>query len=260
MLPEFLCRSAFLLDNDCYDKIKTTTVSIAGLGGVGGLTFLSLVRLGFQKFKLSDNGIFDPPDMNRQILAFNSTMNLNKLDTYIKYGLEINPKLQIQKFSDGINVNNIEGMIKDSDIFVRVIDAEKNLEVKKKSTELLDKYNIPLFQAFTVGGSSLLFNRKPNGMLPKKFWELYNEKEEIIKTYLYSPLIEKRIVDNYNNYKTFSTISTGANFASLLIATEVLIYTLQETSMVEREPIYTPCFVIFNSFDMQMNTLDIRKL
>lgn len=256
-IPNFLDRSSFILGEEGYRKLNDPTISIAGLGGVGGLAFLTLVRSGIRKFRLAEDGIFDPPDMNRQALAYNKTMDLRKLDVYAKYALDINPDLQIQQYSDGLTLGNIDSFIKDSDIFIRAIDWQKNADVKRRSIELISKYEIPMFQALTVGTSSVLHNYKPGGMTPKEFWPLY--KNPKVLPYLHTKGVEKKVNECYKK-GIVPSICTGATIASLLLASEVLVYLLQGTDLVERDVIYTPRFVIFNSFRMEMYILDGTKL
>jgi tRNA A37 threonylcarbamoyladenosine dehydratase len=63
--------------------------AFAGLGGVVGRAFLALVRCGASRFRLAENGVFDPPDMSRQAAAFGSTMDRPKLDVYIELARSI---------------------------------------------------------------------------------------------------------------------------------------------------------------------------
>ncbi|MGE4293910.1 MAG: ThiF family adenylyltransferase, partial [Desulfovibrio sp.] len=79
----FLDRAAPLLGEDGLAVLRDKTIAFAGLGGVGGGAFLALVRCGLGHFRLAENGVFDPPDMNRQAAAFGTTMDRPKLDVYM---------------------------------------------------------------------------------------------------------------------------------------------------------------------------------
>jgi len=252
-VPEFLNRSMFILGEEGYVKVSTPVVSIAGLGGVGGLVFLTLVRSGVKRFRLTDGGAFDPPDMNRQILAFNHTLGLDKHDVYVKAGLDINPDLEIEQYPNGLTLDNIDKFIKGSDIFIRAMDWQKDFHVKRKSIELVGEYKIPMFQAFTTGVASVLHNYEPGGMTPQEFWPLF--KNPKVMKYLHTDGVAKKLVECQEE-NILPSISIGANMASLLLASEVLVYMLQGTSLIDRPPIYTPKFVVLNPFNMTMNLLD----
>ena len=63
MAAEFLNRSVPIFTEDGLAVLRDKVVALAGLGGVGGGAFLALVRCGVTRFRLAENGVFDPPDM-----------------------------------------------------------------------------------------------------------------------------------------------------------------------------------------------------
>ncbi|MFO7802023.1 MAG: ThiF family adenylyltransferase, partial [Desulfovermiculus sp.] len=101
VVQEFLNRTEPFLGPEGLDALASQTVAIAGLGGVGGGVFLALVRCGCSSFHLAENGIFDPPDMNRQAAAFGHTMDRSKLDVYLELARSINPDLRIRTWPEG---------------------------------------------------------------------------------------------------------------------------------------------------------------
>ncbi|MDH5493048.1 MAG: ThiF family adenylyltransferase [Myxococcales bacterium] len=66
-------RTTMLLEQGGMDLLARRCVAIAGCGGVGGATAITLARLGVGKFILADPGIFDEPDGNRQWAGSRST-------------------------------------------------------------------------------------------------------------------------------------------------------------------------------------------
>ena len=46
--------------------LRSKTIAIAGMGGVGGVHLLTLVRLGFTKFRIADLDVFEVANFNRQ--------------------------------------------------------------------------------------------------------------------------------------------------------------------------------------------------
>ncbi|MFO7596426.1 MAG: ThiF family adenylyltransferase, partial [Desulfocurvibacter africanus] len=89
----FLDRTAPIMGEDGLAVLRDKTITFAGLGGVGGGAFLALVRCGLGHFRLAENGVFDPPDMNRQAAAFGTTMDRPKLDVYMELARSINPNI-----------------------------------------------------------------------------------------------------------------------------------------------------------------------
>ncbi len=56
---------------------------------------MTLVRSGVKRFRLAEQGIFDPPDMNRQWGAPDTTMDRPKLDVYVEWAKSINPDREV---------------------------------------------------------------------------------------------------------------------------------------------------------------------
>jgi tRNA A37 threonylcarbamoyladenosine dehydratase len=81
-MESFLDRTLPILGKEGMEALSTPLIAFAGLGGVGGGAFLNLVRCGVKRFRLAENGVFDPPDMNRQAAAFASTMGRAKIEVY----------------------------------------------------------------------------------------------------------------------------------------------------------------------------------
>ncbi len=61
-MDEMFIRQIDLIGTDCQKKITESTLLIAGVGGLGGLTAELLVRAGIGKLYIADNGVVDIPD------------------------------------------------------------------------------------------------------------------------------------------------------------------------------------------------------
>lgn len=178
MTDSFLNRTLPIIGAEGLDILSKRTITISGLGGVGGGAFLALVRMGCTKFRLAKNGIFDPPDMNRQAGAFGHTMDRPKLDVYVKLARSINPEVEILAFPDGINPENIEDFIQGVDVYAGVIDAEKGEDVKAMTPALLEEFNVPMFTCGVMGFGAISVNHKPGKMMPGKFWEVVTSRRK----------------------------------------------------------------------------------
>jgi len=126
-----------LLIGEKINVLKNKTVMLVGLGGVGGSAFESLVRSGIEKIIVVDNDIVDITNLNRQALAFQSTVNKNKVDVAKSFAKDINPNCEIitiRKFIDEENFNKLfEYKI---DFLIDAIDTIKTKKLLiKKSLE-----------------------------------------------------------------------------------------------------------------------------
>ena len=91
----------FLTDSE-QEKLRCSTVSIAGMGGVGGLLAERLVRLGIGKIKITDPGTFEGSNLNRQFGSSILNLGQNKAEVVLNQLKDINPQAQISYSANGI--------------------------------------------------------------------------------------------------------------------------------------------------------------
>ena len=144
MASDFLNRAVPIFTEEGLAVLRDKVVALAGLGGVGGGAFLALVRCGVTRFRLAENGVFDPPDMNRQAGAFGTTMGRPKLAVYVELARSINPDVELELFPEGVDGGNLERFLAGADVYVGVIDAEKGRDVKAMTSPLLEKHGLPI--------------------------------------------------------------------------------------------------------------------
>ena len=73
-----LTRTALCFSQREIDRIRNTTLSIAGLGGVGAITAELFARWGVKRFRLLDMDGYDASNMNRQLFATSKTLGKKK--------------------------------------------------------------------------------------------------------------------------------------------------------------------------------------
>lgn len=244
----FHSRTRPILGDDGIRLLEQPLVGIAGLGGVGGGAFLALVRAGVKRFRLAENGLFDPPDMNRQAAAFGSSMDRPKLDVYVELARSINPVVELELYPEGVSGDNLESFIKSSDAYIGVIDVEKGADVKELTPALIKKYNVPLFTCGAIGFGALMVNHHPDGMMPDTFWKRVMEKSDgkpgLMPSYLTSFFNDKvtaRIQAGFTS-GTVATTSIGGLSSNALLASEILAWLLRNTDFVQRDVLFAPHF------------------
>ncbi len=130
--------------------IKSTKIAIAGLGGAGGEHALTLARMGFQNFHLSDFDEFEVHNFNRQAGAFLSTLNKPKCSVMADMIRDINPDAHVTEFTDGINESNVDAFFDGVTIYVDGIDFFALEARKLVYQKALDK-GIPNLLAAPIG-------------------------------------------------------------------------------------------------------------
>jgi len=138
--------------------LKSKRLAIAGLGGVGGIHLITLVRMGFTKFNLADFDTFDMANFNRQTGSGMDTIGEKKLDCLINLALKINPDLEINAFSSGVNENNMESFLENVDLYVDGLDIFVQ-DIRKTVYETCYDQKIPVITAgpFGLGAAFICF-------------------------------------------------------------------------------------------------------
>jgi len=89
-------RTELLLGKEAMDKLVSSRVAVFGIGGVGGYVCEALARSGVGAFDLTDNDTVSLTNLNRQIIAVQSTIGSYKVDIMRERMLDINPQADIR--------------------------------------------------------------------------------------------------------------------------------------------------------------------
>ena len=95
-MREELLRTAMLLGEDAVEKLQNARVAVFGIGGVGGYTLEALARAGIGALDLIDSDTVSRSNINRQILATQSTVGMPKVEAGRKRVLDINPECVVR--------------------------------------------------------------------------------------------------------------------------------------------------------------------
>ena len=90
-MKEELLRTAMLLGEEAVEKLQKARVAVFGIGGVGGYTLEALARAGIGALDLIDSDTVSRSNINRQILATQSTVGMPKVEAGKRRVLDINP-------------------------------------------------------------------------------------------------------------------------------------------------------------------------
>lgn len=94
----FLSRFEVLVGSENLQTLKNKSVFILGLGGVGGYVCEALARSGVGRLVLMDFDSVDVTNINRQIIALQSTVGRKKVDVMKERILDINPDCKVEVY------------------------------------------------------------------------------------------------------------------------------------------------------------------
>ena len=122
-------RTIKLIGEENLNKIKSKTICVIGLGGVGGSACEALIRSGVENIIIVDYDIIDISNLNRQIITTNNNLNNKKVLEMEKRIKSINNKCKVTVIDSFIDKDNIN-LIFDNNINY-LIDACDSVSTKE---------------------------------------------------------------------------------------------------------------------------------
>lgn len=95
MSSEF-ARTELLIGSEAMKRLQEARVAVFGIGGVGGHVVEALARSGIGAIDLIDKDVVDRTNINRQMVALQSTIGRDKVEVMKERIQDINPSCQVQ--------------------------------------------------------------------------------------------------------------------------------------------------------------------
>ncbi|MDR3222197.1 MAG: HesA/MoeB/ThiF family protein [Methanobrevibacter sp.] len=137
---EIISRQMSIVTKSQQEKFKNAEITVIGTGGIGGATLEMLARQGVGKLNFVDKDVFDLSNLNRQVMSNLDALGRDKTLVTKEELRKINPYVETNRINQEINEDNVEEIIKGSDI---LIDAVDNLITRVILTRAANKLNIP---------------------------------------------------------------------------------------------------------------------
>ena len=142
-------RTAMMLGDDAINRLKSARVAIFGVGGVGGFATEAIARAGVGGITLIDSDKVSVSNLNRQIIALNSTVGRFKTEVMRERILDINPDCRVEIFSEFYSAENAE--IFNLSSYDYVIDAIDSVKSKLDLIERTVKLGVPIISCMGAG-------------------------------------------------------------------------------------------------------------
>lgn len=148
MIHEF-SRTELLIGPEKFRRIKKASIMVFGIGGVGSHCIEALARTGVGKLILVDNDKVSVTNINRQSIAFHSTVGEYKTQVMKRKILDICPDTEVETHEVFVLPDNVDSILDcRPDYIVDAIDTvTAKLALAKKAME----YNIPIISSMGTG-------------------------------------------------------------------------------------------------------------
>ena len=221
-------RTKNLIGEGAVQKLLSSKVAIFGVGGVGSFVAEALARGGVGALDLYDSDKVDITNINRQIIALESTVGKNKTDVMKERILDINPKSKVSSNVLFVTPSSSDKICFDGLDYI--VDAVDTVTAKIFLAEKASEYNIPIISA--MGAGNRLDNQnfkvspieKTSGCPLARVMRNELRKRNItgVKA-VYSDKVPENITKNDAQNKTLiSSISFVPSVMGLIIAGEVI--------------------------------------
>lgn len=222
-------RNIGILTSQEQDTLKNTRVAIAGLGGMGGIDFLTLVRMGIGKFNIADFDTYSAANSNRQVGASSQTLGQSKIEVMERMAREISPDIEIETFPMGFQLDNAQAFLENADIVIDAIDflcltARELLYIKAR------EYKKTVLVSAPLGFSTTFHVFTPDSMSFHDYFDFRPGMDGFEKLLAFAVGIAPAAL--HTKYMNFdaeklaqgigSSIGSACNLGSALIATELV--------------------------------------
>ena len=142
-------RTAMLIGENGVDKLKNSSVLLFGVGGVGSFAAEALARAGVGHIGICDNDTVSVSNINRQLVALNSTVGKLKVDVMRERIADINPDAKVSVYPCFYSAETARDFcFEDYDY---IIDAIDTVTSKLLIIKTAKEKNIPVISCMGTG-------------------------------------------------------------------------------------------------------------
>ena len=146
---DWTMRTEILLGRDALERLASSKVAVFGIGGVGGFVCEGLIRAGVGELELIDSDKVDVTNINRQIIALNTTVGRSKAELMKERALMINPEIRVTSREVFFGPDNREDF--DFASYDYVVDAIDSMTSKIELIVRAKESGTPVISAMGAG-------------------------------------------------------------------------------------------------------------
>lgn len=139
MEPRYARNIPALTGEECA-QLRTKKVAVIGCGGLGGHLIELLARVGIGSIRAVDGDVFEPTNLNRQLLSEVSLLGNSKAIAAAQRVARINPDVSVEACQCFLSEENALSLIRDCDA---VLDGLDNIESRKTLASACREAGIP---------------------------------------------------------------------------------------------------------------------
>lgn len=152
-----------------FERLRATSVLVAGLGGGSNIAEL-LARKGVGRMLIADPDVYEPHNI-RQRGSLVSTVGLGKAAVMRERLLDVNPYLDVTAVPEGVTLQNVAALVRETDYVVDMIDFHGFREKVALYREARVAGKVVLTAPSVVNGA-VLYVFEPAGIRFERFFDI----------------------------------------------------------------------------------------
>ncbi len=148
MINEF-SRTELLIGEDGMRHLAEATVMVLGVGGVGSHCIEALARSGVGTLILVDNDTVSLTNINRQSIAYHSTVGSYKTKLMKERIADVNPQARVYTYETFVLPDNVQEIFEHKPDYI--IDAIDTVSAKLAVVQYAAQQNIPMISCMGTG-------------------------------------------------------------------------------------------------------------
>ena len=128
-----------LTEAEC-EALRRKRVLVVGCGGLGGHLIEMLARIGIGALRVVDGDVFEPSNLNRQLLSEVPTLGLSKAKAAATRINRVNPEVEVEAVTENMTEINVYELLQGCDA---VLDGLDNIESRRVLASACTRAGIP---------------------------------------------------------------------------------------------------------------------
>lgn len=141
-------------------RLLGSSALLLGAGGLGCPAAMYLAAAGVGRIGLVDADVVDTSNLQRQVLHTNSRVGTPKVDSAEKFINDLNPDVEVVKYRERLNSENVDRIFAGWDV---IVDGCDNFPTRYLVNDASLKHDIPV-----VHGSIFRFDGQVTSFVPRK--------------------------------------------------------------------------------------------
>lgn len=151
MTGKTFIRTELIMGTQGINTLRNSTVAVFGVGGVGSHCIEALARCGAGRLIIVDNDVVSESNINRQCVAYHSTIGMQKTAVMKNIILDICPDTEVLTFETFVLTDNLEDIFAQAGHVDYIVDAIDTVTAKLALCAYAGENHIPFIASMGTG-------------------------------------------------------------------------------------------------------------